>query len=110
MGSTTMHHVLIAVPFPEPPGATDVVRKSHPGFKVTYIQLMDPNPMSGKHDIPDGKETSDDARQYAKADSIKETWSDVTILVTLAALPRDPALAPNLSKLRSPEQPVRCDH
>ena len=57
MGSNQPHHLLIAVPWPEPAEALDELRKKHPQFKVTYIHLTNPNPMSGEHNIPDGNAT-----------------------------------------------------
>ena len=55
MGSVNQpNHLLITVPFPEPKEAVEALRKKHPQWKVTYLEMKDPNPMSGKHDIPDG--------------------------------------------------------
>ena len=58
MGSEQPLHLLITVPFPEPKEAVEALRKKHPQWKVTYVHLTDPMPMSGKHDIPDGVKAS----------------------------------------------------
>ncbi|KAI9714199.1 MAG: hypothetical protein M1812_006420 [Candelaria pacifica] len=83
MGGGSDHkpeHLLIVVPLPEPEKILDRIRKEHPNIKISY------------HEITLGRTTFD----RDESDIPNEIYKDVTILVTLSALPSSPDDCPNL--------------
>ncbi|KAF6229873.1 hypothetical protein HO133_004210 [Letharia lupina] len=72
-------HLLVILPFKEPTEIFNRIRKNHPNIKITFKSLLfTSTPWMGEEDIP------------------KEIYKDVTILVTLSALPPSPEACPNL--------------
>lgn len=72
--------MLCTLPFPEPPKILDQLREKFPSIKFSYIDAS----------------YQDGDRSKLKNPISKETWEDVTYLVTLSALPPKPSDAPLL--------------
>ena len=54
-GGAQTPHLLCTLPFPEPKGTLDKLRKKHPNLKITYMHLTNPNIFYTDYNIPDGK-------------------------------------------------------
>lgn len=55
--STKPEHLLAILPFPEPTGVFDTIRKKHPHITITYRHLIFSSFDRGLQDVPKGEAT-----------------------------------------------------
>ena len=54
-GGPKPEHLLVIVPFEEPTGVFDRIRKNHPNIKITFKNLLfTSTPWMGAEEIPEG--------------------------------------------------------
>lgn len=102
--------LLIILPFPEPKAIVERIERNHPNINITYRELhFADTPWRAEDEVPEGGAYPDNpaasvapltlqASPTGSTDlSVTEIYKDVTILVTLSAIPRHPQTsAPHL--------------